>query len=81
SGWMECINPPKSGVETKDVYHFRAHLWWTYDGPLDHYELYRKLLKPREGDPTGWWRIYYGSNTSKIDPYDFEEDDAAWYYV
>jgi len=81
SGWMECLNPSKSEVEPMDVYHFRAHLSWTYNGPLNHYELYRKLYLPRLGDPTGWTRIYYGNNNSYVDSYDFNIPQGAWYYV
>ncbi|OYD15720.1 hypothetical protein CH333_05105 [candidate division WOR-3 bacterium JGI_Cruoil_03_44_89] len=81
SGWMECLNPPKSGGEPKDVYHFRAHLSWTYNGPLNHYELWRKLKNPRYSDPTGWVKVYHGTSFSFVDPYDFHPTQGAWYYV
>ncbi|MCK4233702.1 S8 family serine peptidase, partial [candidate division WOR-3 bacterium] len=80
SGYMQCTNPPGEGG-TKDVYHFLAHLSWTYNGTLHHYELWRKLYRPNPYDPTGWTRIYYGPNTSKVDPYDFQLPQGAWYYV
>jgi len=83
SGWMECINPPKSEVVPMDVYHFRAHLSWTFNASYTPYRygLYRKLYLPQPGDPTGWTRIYYGQNKSYVDPYDFNIPQGAWYYV
>ena len=86
SGWMEWINPPKSPksqVEPMDVNHYRAHLYWTFNASYTPYRygLYRKLKYPLPGDPTGWVRIYYGSNKSYVDPYDFQLGSGAWYYV
>jgi hypothetical protein len=80
SGYMQCTNPPKEGGKM-DVYHFLAHLSWTYNGTLHHYELWRKLYRPDPYDPTGWTMIYHGQDTSKVDPYDFQIPQGAWYYV
>ena len=79
-GYMQCLNPPGlDSISIDEIYRFQAHVYYVFNGNLDHYVVRRMLYRPRIGDPIGWSTVYTGTEESFDDPYEFFQPQGAWY--